>query len=64
MHVLITLDRYDGSQGQSKEVDLESIRMSDLVWQMMQADVCGFTVTKVSSAAKLVRKLDELNNAT
>lgn len=60
MKVLITLDRYDGSQSQLKEVDLESVRMSDLVWQMMQANVCGFTVTKLDSASKMVRKLDEL----
>jgi hypothetical protein len=60
MRAIITLDRYDGSQGKSKEIDLESFPMRELIYALMESDVCGFTVTKVNTPEKLIRKLDEL----
>lgn len=60
MKVTITLDRYDGSQGKSVTVDLETFPVRDLIYSMMEADVCGFTVTKDISAGKLIREMDKL----
>ena len=60
MKVTITLDRYDGSQGKSVTVDLETFPIRDLIYSMMESDVCGFTVTKGISAGKLIREMDKL----
>ena len=58
MKCLITLDRYDGTQSKSIVVDdLGGISMSSMVFKLMQADICGFTVTKVIPAEKAVEKM-------
>lgn len=61
MRVLVTLDHYNGSQSKVKEVDLETFNVRDLIFSMTSSSVCGFTVTKLDSAAKLLRKIEELN---
>jgi hypothetical protein len=56
MQVIITLDKYDGSQGKAIECDLAEISLNQLAFEMMQANVCGFTVTKVTNLTKAVEK--------
>ena len=59
MKVVITLDRYDGSKGKSREIDLENFPSRQMVMMMLESDVCGFTVTKLPSIKKLIQKLGE-----
>lgn len=58
MKVMITLDRYDGSQSQSKEVDMEEIPMRQLVMYMTSADVASVTITKAQDLQKMVRMMN------
>jgi hypothetical protein len=58
MKVIVTLDRYDGSQSQLGEIDMDSFSARDMMWRMMEADVAGFTVTKKPPLHKLVKKLE------
>lgn len=53
MKVNVTLDYYDGSQGKMITIDAEDIPVRDLVFKMMQKDVCGFTVTKLVDMSKM-----------
>lgn len=57
--VLVTLDYYDGTQGKAKEMDVENLSIRDLMWRMMENDVCGFTVTKLPQLKKLQDKMEE-----
>lgn len=58
MRVIITLDRYDGSQSQSKDVNMENIPMSQLVMYMTEADVASVTITKAQDVRKMVEKMN------
>lgn len=58
MKVMITLDKYDGSQSQSKEVHMEDIPMSQLLMYMTQGDVASVTITKAQDIRKMVEKMD------
>jgi hypothetical protein len=59
MRVILTLDRYDGSQGKQRTLDLEGLSMRDLIFAMMEADVCGVTITKDKPLAKVCEKLND-----
>jgi len=63
MRVLITLDRYDGALGQSREINLEALNTRELMFAMMGGEVCGFTVTKMASPEKLMREVDKLSTS-
>jgi len=62
MKVSITLDRYDGVTSQAKECDVEDVNMRDLIWYMMESDVCGFTITKLVNPSKLIKKMESTND--
>lgn len=62
MRVILTLDRYDGSQGQQSHRDLEAVSMRDLTFYLMESDVCGVTITKDKPLAKVCHRLLEQHN--
>lgn len=59
MKATITLDSWDGSESKSKDVDLEEVRMSDLIMLMMGAGVAGVTITKHTHLNKAVSKMNQ-----
>lgn len=59
MKVNVTLDYYDGTQSKSITIDAEDMPVRDLVFKMMQRDVCGFTVTKSENLSKVVSKMED-----
>lgn len=56
MKVIITLDRYDGSQSQLKQTTLDDLDTRALIYAMMEADVCGITITKDKNLNKVSEK--------
>ena len=58
MQVLVTLDRYDGSSSQLRECDIEEFPTREMMWKLMESDVCGYTVTKVVRLSKLMEKME------
>lgn len=57
MKVIVTLDRYDGSSSQIKVGDLEDIDARSLFYAMMEANVCGVTITKDKNLMKVCENL-------
>lgn len=56
MKVLVTLDYYDGRDSRSIETDLDGMGMQQFVYKMMEGDVCGFTVSKMTNLVKQVER--------
>lgn len=63
MLVNVTLDRYDGSESKSLQVDLADFPVRDLIFKMMESDIYGFTVTKVNTLIKACKKLEQGNSS-
>lgn len=61
MKVTVTLDYYDGSQGKSVVIDAEDMPVRDLMFKMMNKDVCGFTVTKTEDVVRLMSKMHDVS---
>ena len=61
MRIQVSLDCYDGSKSQTKEIDAEDFQVRELMWRLMEADVCGFTVTTLDKPIKLMKKMDKIN---
>lgn len=59
MKVIVTLDRYDGSSSQLKMADLEEIDARSLFYAMMEANVCGITITKDKNLISICEKLND-----
>lgn len=52
----ITLDYYDGTRSKAKKIDLDGFGMSEMIFLLMNRDVCGFTVTKENALKGLIDK--------
>ncbi|KII34869.1 hypothetical protein NL64_06300 [Pseudomonas fluorescens] len=57
MRVIITLDRYDGAQGKQLTLDLAEISLNQLTFYLMEASVCGVTITKDKPLATVCERL-------
>jgi hypothetical protein len=57
MKVIITLDRYNGESSQIKACDLEDIDLRQLMYAMLESDVCGLTITKDKPLMKAIDKM-------
>ena len=56
MKVMVTLDYYDGRESKSVETNLDGQNLQSFMYRMMESDVCGFTVSKMTNLAKQVEK--------
>ena len=61
MKIQVSLDCYDGAKSKILEMDAEQLPTRQLMWEMMQSNVCGFTVTKLDMPIKLMKKMDKIN---
>lgn len=60
MKAYVTLDYWDGSKSKCREVDLDSTNIRALMFDMMVADVAGFTVTKKIDPLKFRKKMETI----
>lgn len=57
MKAFVTLDYYDGTRSKAKLMHLDGVNLQQLVFQLMESGVCGFTVTKHDQLEQVVEKM-------
>lgn len=59
MRLTVTLDYYNGERGKAKEIEADELDTRALIFAMMQADVCGVTLTKTKSIHTALKRMAE-----
>lgn len=56
MRIQITLDHYDGSKSKVTTVDLDGTGLNQIAFMLMNASVCGATITKCNSIVDVLQR--------